>query len=303
MSNHRRKRGLALRSLVLSICVAVLGVALAQTAVARTARTSPVGSYKMSYWLTNTSAGSKTYRLVLKRSGRFSLTVPLMKVGGTWKEASTVVTLTTPKVPGNLWVYTVRLAGPNLGSQSHPGTVTLDGKRWGAKWYAVRNSSSTGKPSKVTASTMTSAVSASGSLSAATTSEGRLLWNLEALLRATFGNSQPASSDLTATGPTNPSNPPPNSTTGNYVDFNCAGDHCAPLSTYSPYWYTFSDPIDSTFHLSQQNYRGWSFGNYPEPVLINGKIVACDPQENTFLIKYFDASSFTLACMAPQSRD
>jgi hypothetical protein len=86
------------------------------------------------------------------------------------------------------------------------------------------------------------------------------------------------------------------------VNFSCAGNDCAPLSTYSPYWYTFSDPTNSTFHLSQQNYRGWSFGNYPEPVLINGEIVACDPQESTFLIRYFDASSFTLACMAPQSR-
>jgi hypothetical protein len=138
--------------------------------------------------------------------------------------------------------------------------------------------------------------------SSAITADGDLVWNLEALLRATFGTSQPSSSDLTATGPTNPANPPPNSTTGPYLNFNCAGIDCAPLSTYSPYWYTFSDPTDSTFHLSDQNYVGWSFGNYPEPVLIRGKIVACNRQETKFLIRYSDASSFTVACIAPISR-
>jgi hypothetical protein len=138
--------------------------------------------------------------------------------------------------------------------------------------------------------------------SAALTPSGRLLWNLEAVLRATFGNSEPASSDTTQTGPTNPSNPPQNSTTGRYVNFNCAGINCSPLSTYSPYRYTFSDPTNSTFHLSLQNYRKWSFGNYPEPVLINGRIVACNPRESTFLIRYADASSFTLACIAPVAR-
>lgn len=134
------------------------------------------------------------------------------------------------------------------------------------------------------------------------TSDGRLLWNLEALLRATFGNSQPFSADNTDTGPTSPSSPPKNSTSGPYVNFDCAGYQCSPLSTYDPYSYTFSDPTNSAFHLSQQNYQQWSFGNYPEPVLINGRIVACDADESTFLIRYADASSFTLTCMAPVSR-
>jgi len=134
------------------------------------------------------------------------------------------------------------------------------------------------------------------------TSDGRLLWSLEALLRTTFGNSQPSSADNTDTGPTNPSNPPAASTSGDDVNFDCAGDQCLPLATYDPYSYTFANPTDSAFHLSARNYQKWSFGNYPEPVLINGRIVACDPQERTFLIRYADASSFTLACMAPVSR-
>jgi hypothetical protein len=136
----------------------------------------------------------------------------------------------------------------------------------------------------------------------AITSDGGTLWNLEALLKATFGNSQPSSADNTDAGPTNPSDPPKSSGTAGYVDFNCAGERCSPLSVYQPYWYTFSDPTDSSFHLSKQNYAGWSFGNYPEPVLINGKIVACNHQESTFLIRLSDASSFTLACLAPESR-
>ena len=137
------------------------------------------------------------------------------------------------------------------------------------------------------------------------TADGRLLWNLEALLRATFGNSRPSSADNTDSGPTNSSNPsypPANSTTGNYVNFNCAGDDCSPLAVYDPYWYTFQDPTGSSFRLSQQDYQKWSFGNYPAAVLINGKIVACDTNESTFLVRYFDASSFTLACIAPLSR-
>jgi hypothetical protein len=136
----------------------------------------------------------------------------------------------------------------------------------------------------------------------AITSDGGTLWNLEALLKATFGDNQPSSADNTDTGPTNPSDPPKRSTTATYVDFNCAGDQCSPLSVYQPYRYTFSDPTGSSFHLSKQNYAGWSFGNYPEPVLINGKIVACNPQESTFLIRLSDASSFTLECLPPESR-
>jgi hypothetical protein len=85
------------------------------------------------------------------------------------------------------------------------------------------------------------------------TADGRLLWNLEALLRATFGHSRPFSADNTDRGPTNPSNPPANSTTGNYVNFDCAGDHCSPLAIYDPYWYTFQEPTGSSFHLSLQD--------------------------------------------------
>jgi hypothetical protein len=202
-------------------------------------------------------------------------------------------------VPGGHWVYTIRQVGMNLGSQSEPGKVTLDGKRWRAEWYAVRNSSSTSKRTKVTASPPTTVVPMSEFSPAAITSDGRLLWNLEALLRATFGSSQPSSSDLIATGPTNPSDPPPNATTGPYLNFNCAGTDCAPVSTYSAYWYTFTDPTNSTFHISRRNYQGWFFGLGAEPVLIKGKIVACDAQESTFLIRYADSASFTLTCIGP----
>jgi hypothetical protein len=290
-------RGLVSKSLALLICIVALGATAVPVAGATTARTFSVGSYTMIYWLS--SASAKSFPLTLKRNGHFTITTPLSKTTGTWKYSADVVSLTTPRVPDDHWVYTARLVGKNLGSRSQPGKVMFDGKRWKAHWYAVPKSSLTASAISPTAAT----TSAPGSSPTGTTSAGRLLWNLEALLRATFGDNQPSSSDLTASGPTNQSDPPSNLAPGSYLDFNCAGVVCSPLSTYSPYWYTFSDPTDSSFHVSKQNYQGWSFGNDPEPVLINGRIVACDPQESTFLIRYFDASSLTLACKAPLSGD
>jgi len=115
------------------------------------------------------------------------------------------------------------------------------------------------------------------------TSQGHLFWNLEALLKTTFGAKKLAT-DASRRG---------------YVDFvGCGKTGCAPLARYDPYWYTFSDPVGSAFHVSDQRFKSWSFGNYPEPVLIDGKIVACDPKEHSFLIHYADASSFSLACLS-----
>jgi hypothetical protein len=302
MSKSRAKRR-ASATLVLLVGVASIGVLWSQIAQAQ--GRSPAGSYTMSYWLLK--GPERPYRLTpypltLKSDGHFTIITHLVSnAEGTWTEASNVVTLVSNGNTGpRSWIYTIHESGTDLGSKSKPGNVTVDGKPW-AKWYATRTLAPRTAPTErrlprihKAARTTTQPVTI--------TPEGRLLWNLEALLRTTFGASQPWSSDLTATGPTNPSNPPPNSKTGPYVDFNCSGNDCSPFSTYSPYRYTFADPTDSTFHLSQQNYKGWSFGNYPEPVLIQGRIVACNSQESSFLIRYADASSFTLACMAPLSR-
>ena len=134
------------------------------------------------------------------------------------------------------------------------------------------------------------------------TGNGKRLWNLEALLRATFGTETPASADDTDTGPGVPAAPPIRSQ-GEYINFDCAGNECSPLSSYSPFFYTFSGSGASSFHLSDQNYRDWNFGNYPIPVLIDGKIVACDRADTTFLVEISDAASFTLDCLAVQNNE
>ena len=111
------------------------------------------------------------------------------------------------------------------------------------------------------------------------TSQGQLVWSLEGLLTQTFG-SKPVSA---AAGP----------------NFSCSGD-CSPLATYSPYSFVFARHGDTTFHLSTRRPGpNTSFGNYPTPVLINGRLVACDGKESMFLIEYRDAANFMLGCLPP----
>jgi hypothetical protein len=114
------------------------------------------------------------------------------------------------------------------------------------------------------------------------TASGELLWNFESLLHATFGEQQPFSS-------------------ANH-NFDCAGISCGPLSKYDPFTYTFKFSIlgKSEFHLSTTNISKDNFGNYPAPVYINGKAIACDLSGNHFLTIYRDQISFTLLCLSPQ---
>jgi hypothetical protein len=114
------------------------------------------------------------------------------------------------------------------------------------------------------------------------TAEGRLLWNFEALLRQKFGGRSVSVS------------PPEN--------FSCAG-LCAPLSKYRPYKFTFSRPSGSAFHVSKRTFGdNGEFGNYPVPVLIRGRAVACDRGERHFLISYRSTASFTLDCLPKPSK-
>jgi hypothetical protein len=111
------------------------------------------------------------------------------------------------------------------------------------------------------------------------TGQGQLLWSFEGLLTQTFG-SKPVSATA---GP----------------DFSCSGD-CSPLATYLPYSFVFARHGDSTFHLSTRRVSpNTSFGNYPTPVLINGRVIACDNKESTFLIEYRDAANFAFGCLSP----
>jgi hypothetical protein len=112
--------------------------------------------------------------------------------------------------------------------------------------------------------------------------QGQLLWNLEALLHQTFGSRQPSVSGKNVS-----------------ENFSCAGD-CSPLSTYSPYFYTFTNLGKSDMRLSSADVLKDSFGNYPVPVLIRGKAIACNSAGTEFLAINRAESSFTLMCLAPQ---
>jgi hypothetical protein len=110
------------------------------------------------------------------------------------------------------------------------------------------------------------------------TAQGRLLLNFEALLRATFDGRSVYVSDG--------------------ANFSCAGS-CAPASKFAPYRFVFQGRASSSFHLLSRRFRDGAFGNYPVPLLIRSKAIACDGSGRQFLVRYRNAASFTLGCLAP----
>jgi len=110
--------------------------------------------------------------------------------------------------------------------------------------------------------------------------EGHALWNLDALLHDTFG-ARPVCV--------------PSSTRR----FNLTTGPCGPLSAFSPYFPTFVAARHSAYHLTSRNVLKMDFGNYPAPVLVRGRGVACNRVETRFLVELSDAASFTLDCLAP----
>jgi hypothetical protein len=117
----------------------------------------------------------------------------------------------------------------------------------------------------------------------ALTSFGNALRNFEALLRQEFGNGFVCS---IATKPGTAINFPRN-------------EGCVPLATYNPYFYVFAKPGKSAFHLTSVKYRAGEqvAGNYPVPILIGGRLVACNRANTTVLIEYSDAAGFALGCV------
>jgi hypothetical protein len=75
----------------------------------------------------------------------------------------------------------------------------------------------------------------------------------------------------------------------------------SPLAEYSTFTFAFTGFGRSTFHLMPAGYVVRNgFGNYPVPVRINGRLVACSPASNTFLISFGDAyGDGNLACLPP----
>ncbi len=109
--------------------------------------------------------------------------------------------------------------------------------------------------------------------------DGRALWNFEALLHDTFG-----SRDVC--------------TKGASLNLIAPANQCSPLATYEPYLYQFAGARHSAFHLVTRLPKA-SFGNYPQPVRINGRFIACGPRARSYLMEFSDAATFTVACIAP----
>ena len=114
------------------------------------------------------------------------------------------------------------------------------------------------------------------------TKAGWTLWQFEALLHDTFPHASKISAHFHRT---------------DWWNFACPGA-CAPLAYWQPYSFTFSGARHSRFHLSAKRGRPL-FGNYPIPIKIKGRLVACDRRERNFLITYGDAVGLSLACLRP----
>jgi hypothetical protein len=121
------------------------------------------------------------------------------------------------------------------------------------------------------------------------TAQGRLLWNLEGLLRRSF----PGVTQVGVTG-----GPQRGSS---FYNFSCPGP-CAPNAKYTHYSYVFAKPGGGGFHLSSKKFSGGYFGNYPIQLLVQGRSVACDQNETRFLVAYYNSLPFTLSCAKVSAR-
>jgi hypothetical protein len=119
------------------------------------------------------------------------------------------------------------------------------------------------------------------------TAPGRLLWNLEALLRQTFGTNYEGCLRYL------------NRYTLSFTKDSYCRTHA--LYQFMGYRFTFKSPSRSAFHLVERTFRPTAFGNYPEPIRVESSYVACDPAGHTFLISYGDVYglSSNLDCLTP----
>jgi hypothetical protein len=114
------------------------------------------------------------------------------------------------------------------------------------------------------------------------TSQGRTLWELEALLHDTF-HGLPVSAHYDQ---------------GRDWRFAvCGRVGCAPLAYWGIYFFTFRTARHSTFHLSRRRSLP-NVGNYPVPVKVAGRFVACDRAETRFVFNYESAAGFGFACFS-----
>lgn len=112
------------------------------------------------------------------------------------------------------------------------------------------------------------------------TSRGRLLWNLEGVLRRNFRNPN----DVWMSRRHNP-----------VINFAC----CSSRGAMAPYGYVFRPPGGGAFHLSSRRFAPGNFGVDPVQVLVRGRSVACDARERRFLIMYRGSAGVSLGCSLP----
>jgi len=108
-------------------------------------------------------------------------------------------------------------------------------------------------------------------------SRGRVLWNFEALLHDRFGKRDVC----TRNG-----------------SLNFVSGSCTPLAVWQPYFYVFTTARHSAFVATSPRPAG-SFGQGAGLVRISGHYIKCGTHARKFVIKYFMAASFTVACVPP----
>jgi hypothetical protein len=114
------------------------------------------------------------------------------------------------------------------------------------------------------------------------TSQGRTLWEFEALLHDTF-HGLPVSAHYDQ---------------GRDWRFAACGRvGCAPLAYWGIYFFTFRTARHSTFHRSRRRSLP-NVGNYPVPIKVSGSFVACNSAETQFLFNYESAAGFGFACFS-----
>ena len=82
------------------------------------------------------------------------------------------------------------------------------------------------------------------------------------------------------------------------LNFACSGN-CIPHAKWHAYVYTFANARDSTLALTSRTFAPGAFGNYPIPIRINGRYVACDKRQQTFLSNLGGTAGFALVCLKP----
>jgi hypothetical protein len=112
-------------------------------------------------------------------------------------------------------------------------------------------------------------------------SAGATEWNFDALLRQTFGSGLICSLA---------------SKSGSPLNFPKNDEDCTPLATYSPWIFDFKDLGRSSFHVMSKKYtqKGWVANS--SPVLIEGKLIACNKNGTQVLMGFSDEPSDAIGC-------